>query len=183
MGKKKNRWVALATAANEQRVTLRESCDSDQCQSDTQHVQALRTIPVLFHGHVSYTNLTHFSQSSLIYEISCLLTFCPYSMKVTENTWKCVTTLVKKNVSVKIPLHTNVKARKAALVRNYFSRRNNFSLHSSWLPSRSHVEIFNKINADVLFWRVNYLYLATPTCPVMFLSLIPKGLRMQSEIY
>ncbi len=38
---------------------------------------------------------------------------------------------VKKNVHVKIVLHTNIWARKAALVRNYFSRCNNFCLNGS----------------------------------------------------
>ncbi len=31
-----------------------------------------------------------------IFEILCLFTFCPDSVKVTESSWKCVTTLVKK---------------------------------------------------------------------------------------
>ncbi len=38
---------------------------------------------------------------------------------------------------LKILLSANVWARKAALVRNYFSRRNNFHLSCSWLPSLS----------------------------------------------
>ncbi len=36
-----------------------------------------------------------------------------------------------------ILLHANIQARKAALVRNYFSRRNNFRLSGSELPSLS----------------------------------------------
>ncbi len=69
----------------------------------------------------------------------------------------------------------------ATLVRNYFSRRNNFGLYGSWLLSLSRSlflslslslsrsAMFDQINADVLFKRVNYLYPATFTCPVVFL--------------
>ncbi len=85
--------------------------------------------------------------------------------KVPENV-----TLVKKNVCVKILLHANIQVRLAALVRNYFSRCNNFDLHGSRLSlSFSCSAIFDQINTDVLFRRVNYLYLATFTCPVVFL--------------
>ncbi len=73
-----------------------------------------------------------------------------------------------KNVGVKILLHADIPARKAARGRNYFSRRNNFGLHSSSL-SLSLSVIFDQINTDVLFRRVNYLYLATFMCPVVFL--------------
>ncbi len=48
--------------------------------------------------------------------------------KVAENV-----TLVKKNICVKILLHTNIQARKAALQRNNFSRHNNFHLNGSSL--------------------------------------------------
>ncbi len=51
-------------------------------------------------------------------------------------------TMVKKNICVKIPLHTNIWARKAELVRNYFPRRNNFCLCGSWLPSVSLAQWF-----------------------------------------
>ncbi len=44
-------------------------------------------------------------------------------------------TLFKKSVCVKILPHANIQARKAALGRNYFSRRNNFGLHGSRLFS------------------------------------------------
>ncbi len=122
-------------------------------------------------GHIGDTNPAHFPQNSFIYAIWCLFTFCPYSINVTESSWKCVTTLVKKNICVKILLHANIPARKAALGRNYFSRRNNFGLHGSRLPSLSlsRSAIFDQINTDVLFRRVNYLYLATFMCPIVFL--------------
>ncbi len=58
---------------------------------------------------------------------------------------------------VKILLHSNIQAKKAALVRNYFSRRNYFGLNGSWLPSLSCLVIFEELNTDVLFRRVNYL--------------------------
>ncbi len=48
-------------------------------------------------------------------------------MKVAVNVW----VLAKKNMCVKIRLHTNIAARKAARVRYYFSRRNNSQLHGS----------------------------------------------------
>ncbi len=114
-------------------------------------------------GHIGEMNPMHFS-----HKILCLFTFCPYSINVTE-TPENVTALVKKNVCVKIPLHANIRARKAALVRNYFSRRNHFCLNSSRLPSLSCSAIFDQINTDVLFRRVNCLYLATFTCPIVFL--------------
>ncbi len=50
----------------------------------------------------------------------------------------------------------------AALVRNYFSGKITFSL-------LSHAAVFDQINVDVLSRRVNYLYLATFTCPTVFL--------------
>ncbi len=81
--------------------------------------------------HIGYINSAHFSQNSFIYEIRSVFTFCPYSLNVTERSWKCVTALVKKNIYVKIVLHANIPARKAALLRNYFSRRNNFGLLGS----------------------------------------------------
>ncbi len=62
-------------------------------------------------------------------------------------------------------MHADTAARKAALVRNYFSRRSYFGFLSL---SLSGSVIFDQINADVLFRRVNYLYLATFTCPIVF---------------
>ncbi len=59
--------------------------------------------------------------------------------------------LVQKNVYVKILLHTNIPARKAALVRNYYFRRNNFGVHSFWLPFVSCSAIFDQIKAEILF--------------------------------
>ncbi len=120
-------------------------------------------------GLIGYINPTHFSQHSLVCEIRFLFTFCPYTINVTESSLKCVTPLVKKNVCVKILLHTNILARKAALLRNYFSQRDNFGLHSSQLPSVSHSAIFDQIDAKSFFRRVNYLHLATFTCPKVFL--------------
>ncbi len=127
---------------------------------------SVRTIAVLLHVTVLCQQQPHrlhkphafFSPHSFIYEFLCLFTFCPYSINGTGSTWKCMTRLVKKNTCVKILLHANIRAKKAALVKNYFSRRNNFCL------SRS--AIFDQINADVLFRRVDYLYLATFTCPI-----------------
>ncbi len=105
-----------------------------------------------------------FSLNSFIYEIWCSFTFCPYS----ESTWKCVSKLDKR-ISVKILLHANIRARKAALVRNYFSRHNNFHLHSSRLSSLSHLLNIFWPNKHTVFKRVNYLYLATFTCPIVCL--------------
>ncbi len=69
-------------------------------------------------GHISYVN-THFSPNSFIWDT--LFMFCPCSIKVTESTWKCVTMFVIKNICVKILLHADIRARNAALERNYFS--------------------------------------------------------------
>ncbi len=84
-------------------------------------------------SYIGYINPNHFYQNSFICEIWCLFTFSSYSLNITKNTWKCVM-LVKKNICVRILLHANIQARKAALVRNYFSRRNNFHLNSSQVP-------------------------------------------------
>ncbi len=105
-------------------------------------------------GHIGHINPAHFPPNIFIFEIWCWFTFCPYSRNITESSWKCVTALVKKNICVKILPHANIPARKAALVRNY---------------SLIHSVIFDQINADVLFRRVNYLWLATFTCPIVFL--------------
>ncbi len=70
-------------------------------------------------AHIGYINPVHFPQSSFFYEILRLFTFCSFSINVIERTYKFVT-LGKKNVCVKIILHANIRARKAALVRNYF---------------------------------------------------------------
>ncbi len=80
-------------------------------------------------------------------------------------------TLVQKNIHVKILLHINIQTRKAALARNYFFRRNNFHLNGFQLPSLSLslTSDFQLNKADILFRRVNYLYLATFTCPIVFL--------------
>ncbi len=96
----------------------------------------------------------------------CLFTFCPYSIKCTESTWKRVTTLVEKNVLFKILLHANIQARKAAHGRNYFSRHNNFVSVAPSFPL-SHLPIFDQINSNVLFRRVNHLYLATVMRPIV----------------
>ncbi len=131
-------------------------------------------------SHTGYTNPAHFSQKSFNYEIWCLFTFCPYSINVIESTWKCVT-LVKKSIFVTILFHT----RKAALVRNYFSRSKDFCLHGSRLPSPPLSKIFDQINADILSGRVNYGNPATFTCPLVFLSPVSTwsewGLKMQSR--
>ncbi len=72
-----------------------------------------------------------FFQNSFISEILRLCLFFPYLISVTESTWKCVTALVKKNVSVKILPHTHFQAGK---VRKYFSRCNNFRLKAPGHP-------------------------------------------------
>ncbi len=96
------------------------------------------------------------------FEIWCLFSFSPNSINVTESSWKCD---VSWQECFKILLHANIAARKAAFARNYFSRHNNFDLHGSHLPPL-------RRNAGVLFRRVNYLYLATFTCPIVFLYLV-----------
>ncbi len=73
-------------------------------------------------SHIGYINPTHLSKNSFFYEILCLFIFRAYSVNIAERTWKCVTVLVKKNVCVEILLPANIQAKKAALVRNYFSR-------------------------------------------------------------
>ncbi len=73
---------------------------------------------------------------SFIYKIMVFV-YILFSINVTKGRWKCVMVLVKKNICVKILLHANIQALKAALVRNYFYRHNNFGLHSSRLLSLS----------------------------------------------
>ncbi len=80
-----------------------------------------------------------------------------------------MTTLIKKMVCAEIPPPANIQAKKTAFVRNYFSRCNNFCLNSYQLPFLFHSVIFDHINADILLRRVNYLYLAIFTCPIVFL--------------
>ncbi len=76
-------------------------------------------------SHIGYINLTHFSQSNFFYDIGFVHILAGL-IGATESTLKCVTTLVERNVCVKILLHVRVGVWKAALRRNYFSRRNNF---------------------------------------------------------
>ncbi len=92
---------------------------------------------------------------------------------------------LKNNVHIKILLHANIRARKAALVRNYFTRRNNFRLNCSCLPSLSHSVIFDQIKTYVLFRRVKYIYQATFTCPIVFLYPVSIKMRYKtrSKIY
>ncbi len=137
-------------------------------------------------GHICYINPTHFSRNGFFHDISCLFTFCPDSINATSSTWKCVA-LIQKNVCVKILLHTNIRARKAELVRNYFLT---FLTLVSTAPTYplSHLTTFDQINADVSFRSVNYICLATFTCPTVFLPRFNTngdkwGLKMQSEIY
>ncbi len=67
---------------------------------------------------------------------------------------------------MKIFLHAYTRARKAALVIDYFSWRNNLRLRGSRLPSLSHLPILDQINADVVVRRVNCPYLAIFIYPV-----------------
>ncbi len=132
-----------------------------------------------------YMNTTHFSQNSFINEILRLFTFCPYSKSITESTWKCVTTLVKKTICVKILLHANIWARKAALVRNYFPKCNNFHLNSSWLSLW--FSDIDQINVGVPFRTVNYQCLLTFTYPSVSIPCFNMNgsgccLKIQSEI-
>ncbi len=71
--------------------------------------------PMSRDGNIGNINSAHFFQNSFIYEISCLLTFCACSLNIIESSWKYVKMLAKKNVCIKIPLHTNIRARKAAI--------------------------------------------------------------------
>ncbi len=118
-------------------------------------VKVHRAVPLSFVniGHIGHINPTHFSQNSFIYEISCLVTFCPYSKDVIESTWKYVVMLVKENVcftnSFHKLRHANIQARKAAPVRKCFSRRDIFHLNGSQLPSLSCLMIFDQINAEL----------------------------------
>ncbi len=78
-----------------------------------------------------------------------------------------------------------IQARKAALARDYFSRPD--YLHGSQLPSLSHSAIFDQINSNALFRKVNYQHPATFTYPIVFLPCFningcKWGLKMQSEI-
>ncbi len=117
---------------------------SDMLQSNREPSQCYyRSSSFVNIRHIGYINPAHFSQNGLICEKWCLFTFCPYLINVTERRWKCLTTLVKKNVCVKIVLHANIPAGKAALGRNYFSRHNNFGPHCSQLPSLSCSMIFD----------------------------------------
>ncbi len=147
------------------------SCPSFHCKSALRFKEILLKGPyqcsymsfsVVNTDHIGHINPAHFSPSNFIYEIWCFFTFCPYSINVTESSWKCVTTLLKKKVCVKILLHADIRAGKAALFFTIFPSVITFM-------SLPHSAIFDQINADVLFRRVNYLYLATFTCPVMFL--------------
>ncbi len=101
--------------------------------------------------HIGYINLMHFSQNGFIYEISCLFTFSLYSVNVFS--------------------HVCIQVRKAALVRNYFSTRNNFGLRLPAPLSLSCSAIFDQINTDILFGRVYYLYQAIFMYPIVFLCL------------
>ncbi len=114
-----------------------------------------------------YTSVTtcHCLQNSFVWYIMyvyILSIFNKLLQKVPENMWR----YLLKRPSVSKLLYANVQTIKATLVRNYFSRSNNF-----WLPvpSLSHSAIFDQINTDVLFRRVNYLYLSTCMCPIVFL--------------
>ncbi len=117
-----------------------------------------RTAPELLHVIVvcqhrpHNINPVHFSQNGFICEILCLSTCRPRSINVAESTWECVTALAKRNICVKILLHANIRARKAAVV----------------IQDSNHSVIFDQIKAEILFRRVNHLYQATFTCPILF---------------
>ncbi len=106
----------------------------------------LRTTPVFLHVIVLSQHWPHRSHKPprIFTQIALSMRYgvCLHFVHI-----QCLTTLVKKCVCVKILLHANIHARQAALVRNYFFRRNNFRFH--------------QINTYILFRRVNYRYLAT----------------------
>ncbi len=133
-------------------------------------------------GHVGYINPTHFSQNGFNYEILCLFTFCPHSINISESTWKCVTTLVKKNTCVKILLHANIWARNAALAKNYFSRHNNSQLPVPLSPC--HLSILTKEMQTFSVEGWITLYLATFTCPKVFLFQHEwKWMRLKNSVW
>ncbi len=136
----------------EEESSLCSSCNIFHSAAHQCHYMLLSLVNIF---HIGYINPAHFSPNRFICEFWCLFTFCPYLMNVTESIWKCVTMLVKRIAVGKIPLHVNIPARKAALVWNYFSRRNNFGLNGSRLPFLSRLVIFDQINTEVLFRRMN----------------------------
>ncbi len=80
----------------------------------------------------------------------------------------------------KILLYVNIQAGKAALVRNYFSRRNNFHLNCYQL---------DQIYADVLFRKEelpiprNIHISCSVSVPCFTMNGSEKGLKMQSDIH
>ncbi len=101
----------------------------------------------------------------------------------------CILTIFNKGyrLKFKILLHTNIPARKTALVRNYFSRHNDYCLDSSLLSSLS--ANFYLLNTDVLFGKVNHPYLTALYVPYsvsiacLNMNGSEQGWKMQSEIY
>ncbi len=73
--------------------------------------------------------------------------------------------VVKKKICVKILLHASIELGGSTCKELFFQ---NFNLNSSRLPSLSTSVMFAHSNTDILFGRVNYLYLATFTCPLVF---------------
>ncbi len=91
----------------------------------------------------------------------CVCLYFVYIHKGYRKYLKMCDNISKKKKCLRQKLfHTNIRARRAAFVRNYFSRCYNFHLNGSWLPSLSCSAIFDKTNTDILFRRVNYRYLA-----------------------
>ncbi len=124
-------------------------------------------------SHIGYINPTHFSKIAL----STRYRVCLHFAHIQYTSQK-----VPENVSQRY-FHANIWARKAALVRNYFFRRINFCLKGPQLPSLSRSAIFGHINADLLFRRVNYLYLATFTCPIVFLYPVSTWMAVNGVLH
>ncbi len=118
------------------------------------------SLSFVYIGHIGYREPNHFSPKTCIYEI-VVFAFSIFKKRYRKYLKMC-DNIIKKNICVQICHHANVQARKAALGRNYFSKRNNFCLNGSQLLSLL-LSISVQINAEVLFRRVNYLYLTTFT--------------------
>ncbi len=140
----------------------------------------LRTFPLKGPYRYYYMSLSFVDIGHSFPKISCLFTFGSYSINVTEKYLKVCAVWVKKNFCVKILLLANIWTSKAALVRNYFSRRN-VPLNSSRLPPLSLSVSFNQINAEVLFRRWITYNKQLLRCFNMIGS--EWGLKMRSEIY
>ncbi len=83
--------------------------------------------------------------------------------------------LVKKEHVHKILLRANIRARKAALIRNYFFRRNNFSQQPSVPLSSLQKGELPILSNFHLFYRISV--------PCLDINGSEWGFKMQSGIY